>query len=190
MKFSIFSKRMCRTQIIRNWLRAFFHKWLRWRSYTIIAFMSFCNLTPLDGRFVNGIAFARSPKFVNTLPLYTFNIQFMNDNLDFSFLLWNKLHLYFVTFLLPVSLYPFVFPNLAKNNKYYWQLKLAGYTMKSAKEIRLRSTTCFCFAVGINVQAFYVFFFICYTEQSQDKATYNNAYSISAWTYSISLCST
>ena len=50
------------------------------------------------------LSFAGNPKFMNTLPLYTFNIQFMYDNLNFSFLLWNKLHLYFVTFLLPFSI--------------------------------------------------------------------------------------
>ena len=43
---------------------------------------------------------------MNKLPLYTFNIQFMYDNLIFfRFLLWNKLHQYFLTFLLPVSIY-------------------------------------------------------------------------------------
>ena len=47
------------------------------------------------------LSFAGNPNFVNTLPLYTFNIQFMYDNLNFSFLLWSK---YFVTFLLPVSI--------------------------------------------------------------------------------------
>ena len=50
------------------------------------------------------LSFAGNPNFVNTLTLYTFNIQFMCDNLNFSFLLRNKLHLYFVTFLLPVSI--------------------------------------------------------------------------------------
>ena len=66
--------------------------------------MLFCNLTPLDGRFVKAIVFWRKSEFVNTLPLYTFNIQFMYDNLNFSFLLWSKLHLYFVTFLLLASI--------------------------------------------------------------------------------------
>ena len=109
MKFSIFSKWMYRTSIIRNLFnksRAFFHKWLKWRSYSPFAYMLFCNLTPLDTIVVNAIVFfARNPNFVNKLPLYTFNIQFKYDNLNFSFLLWNKLHLYFVAFLLPVSIY-------------------------------------------------------------------------------------
>ena len=51
------------------------------------------------------LSLAGNPNFVNTLPLYIFNIQFMYDNLNFSFLLWNKLHLYFVTFLLLASIY-------------------------------------------------------------------------------------
>ena len=50
------------------------------------------------------LSFDGNPNFVNTSPLYTFNIQFMYDNLNFSFLLWNKLYLYFVTFLLRVSI--------------------------------------------------------------------------------------
>ena len=41
--------------------------------------MLFCNLTPLDGRFVNAIVFCRKSE----LPLYTFNIQFMYNNLIF-----------------------------------------------------------------------------------------------------------
>ena len=51
------------------------------------------------------LSFAGNPKFVNKLPLYTFNSQFMYNNLNFSFLLWNKLHVYFVTFLLSISIY-------------------------------------------------------------------------------------
>ena len=31
------------------------------------------------------LSFAGNLNFVNTLPLYTFNIQFMYDNLNFSF---------------------------------------------------------------------------------------------------------
>ena len=50
------------------------------------------------------LSFAGNPNFVNTLPLYTFNIQFMYDNLNFSFFLCHKLHLNCVTFLLPVSI--------------------------------------------------------------------------------------
>ena len=50
------------------------------------------------------LSFAGNPNFVNKLPPYTFNIQLMFDNFNFSFLLWNKLHLYFVTFLLSVSI--------------------------------------------------------------------------------------
>ena len=71
-----------------------------------LAYMLFCDnyLTLLDGSFVNAIVFYRKSEFVNKLPLYTFNIQFMYDNLNFSFLLCNKLHLYFVTFLLTVSI--------------------------------------------------------------------------------------
>ena len=41
---------------------------------------------------------------MNKLPLYIFNNRFKYENLKFSFLLWNKLHLYFVTFILPVSI--------------------------------------------------------------------------------------
>ena len=33
------------------------------RSYSPFAFMLFCNLTPLDGRFVNVIVFCRKSKF-------------------------------------------------------------------------------------------------------------------------------
>ena len=57
---------MYRTYIIRNLFnspRAFFHKWLKWRSYSSFAFMSFCNLTPFDGRIVNGIVFFRKSEF-------------------------------------------------------------------------------------------------------------------------------
>ena len=60
------------------------------------------------GSKFNGVkiqSYTGNPNFVNTLPLYTINIQFMYENLNFSFLLWNKLHLNFVTFLLPVSIY-------------------------------------------------------------------------------------
>ena len=63
------------------------------------------------------LSFAGIPNFVYTLPFYKFNIQFMYDNLNVSFLLWNKLHLYFVTFLLPVSIWrthPVVFGHLSR----------------------------------------------------------------------------
>ena len=88
-----------------NLSRAFFNKWLKWRSFSPFDFMLFCNLTPLGGRFINAIVFVGNSNFVNKLPLYTFNIQFMYDNLNSSVSLWNKLHLYFVTFLLSVSIY-------------------------------------------------------------------------------------
>ena len=88
-----------------NSSRAFFHKCLKWRSYSPFAFMLFCNLTPLHGSFVNAIVFCRKSEFCEYIISYTHNIQFMYDSLNFSFLLWNKLHLYFVTFLLPVSIY-------------------------------------------------------------------------------------
>ena len=45
-------------------------------------------MTP--GHYSTGVIIRRytgNPNFVNTLPLYTFNIQFMYDNLNFSFLL-------------------------------------------------------------------------------------------------------
>ena len=120
MKLSIFSKLVYRTSIIQNLinsLRAFYNKWLKWRSYSPFAYMLFCNLTQTWWKFrqchclfaENPIRqchclFAENQNFVNKLPLYTFNIQIMYDNLNFSFLLWNKLHLYFVTFLLTVSI--------------------------------------------------------------------------------------
>ena len=50
--------------------------------------MLFCYLTPLDIIVVNAIVFAGNPNFVNKLPLYTFDIKFMYDNLNFSFLLY------------------------------------------------------------------------------------------------------
>ena len=66
MKFSLFSKWMYRTWIIRNLFnssRAVCHKWLKWRSYSPFTFMLFCNLTPLDGRFVNANVFCRKSEF-------------------------------------------------------------------------------------------------------------------------------
>ena len=50
------------------------------------------------------LSFAGHLNFVNKLRLDTFHIQFMYDNLNFLFLLRNKSHLYFVTFLLSVSI--------------------------------------------------------------------------------------
>ena len=50
--------------------------------------MLFCNLTPLDGS-LNAIVFRRKSEFceyITFVPLYAFNIQFMYDNLNFSFL--------------------------------------------------------------------------------------------------------
>ena len=109
MKIGKFWKWMYPTPTIWNsfkLLRTFFDKWLKWRSYSPFAYMLMCNFTTIDGRLVNSIVFCR--KFINELRLYTFNIQFyIYDNLIFSFLLWKKLHLYFVTLLLPVSIYLF-----------------------------------------------------------------------------------
>ena len=112
MKFSIFSKWMYRASITRNLFnssRAFFHKWLKWRGYSPFAYMFFVILLHLMIVSSMPLCFAGNPNFVNKLPLYAFNIQFMYEDLNFSFLLWNKLHLYFVTFLLPVSIVSILF---------------------------------------------------------------------------------
>ena len=109
MKFSIFSKWMYRTSTIRNVfnsLRVFFHTWQKWRSYSPFNYVLFCNLTPLDGRFVNVIVFCRKSEFREYIislhiqqSIYVHQVEF------FRFIIWNKLHLYFVTFLLSVSIY-------------------------------------------------------------------------------------
>ena len=41
---------------------------------------------------------------INYVFTQSFNIQFMYENLNFSFLLWKKLYLYFVTFVLRASI--------------------------------------------------------------------------------------
>ena len=83
-----------------NSLRAFFSKWLKWRSYSPFAKCYFVNWPHLTDEG----SFARNSNFENKLRLYTFNIQCMYENVNFSFLLWNKLYLYFVTFLLRASI--------------------------------------------------------------------------------------
>ena len=72
-------------------LRDFFPKWLKWRSYSPFADMLFVNLLHLMDVWSKPLSLSGNPNFVNKLHLYTFNIQFMYKNLNFSFLLhvWN-----------------------------------------------------------------------------------------------------
>ena len=98
---------MYSTEIIRNLFKsskAFIHKWLKWRSYSPFAFMLFCNLTPLDGRFVNAIVFCQKSEFCEYITSLHIQRSIYVRQFEFTFLLWNKLHLYFVTFLLLASI--------------------------------------------------------------------------------------
>ena len=49
------------------------------------------------------LSFAGNPNVVNTLPLYTFKIQFMYENLNFFFIM-KQIASIFVTFLFRVSI--------------------------------------------------------------------------------------
>ena len=86
-------------------MRAFFHKWLKWRSYSRLLTCYFVYWPYLIDVGPMPLSFAGNTNFANKLRIYIFNIEFMYDNLNFSFLLWRKLHLHFETFLLPVSIY-------------------------------------------------------------------------------------
>ena len=67
--------------------------------------MLLCKLIPPDWWRVLAISFVGNSNFENKLRLYTFKFQFMYENVNFSFLLWNKLYLYFVTFLLRACIF-------------------------------------------------------------------------------------
>ena len=107
MKFSIFSKWMYRNSTIRNLfnsLSAF--STIDSNEGVIHTFLTcyFVILPDLMDVLSLQLSFGGNPNFVNKLPLFTFNIQFMYDNLKFSFSICNKLHPYFVTFLLHVRI--------------------------------------------------------------------------------------
>ena len=71
--------------------------------------MLICNLTPLDGRFVNAIVFYRKSEFLWIHYLFTHSTFNLCKTIRiYSFYYKTKLHLYFVTFLLPFSIFQYV----------------------------------------------------------------------------------